>query len=277
MLASQHWRQMVEAEHAQSEEMRGHVPPSDDHWQPYAAQFRADPRRSDDPLVNRLLDHVAPERTVMDVGAGGGRLALPLALRCRSVVAVEPSASMAAVLSQTAEEYGIKNVSLVQARWEEARVEPADVVLCAHVVYTVRDIANFLRKLDSHTRRLVLIVLYNAPPQSQIYPLWQTLHGKERRPLPSLRELEEVLAELRIEAQVDALPPQNPRGFDNLEQALEQLSRRLYLAAGSPEAGRLERMLPEVLAERDGVYTVRDAAPLRPTLVSWSPRSQRAA
>ena len=271
MLASQLWRQMVETEHAQSEEMRGAVPPPDDHWRPYAAQFRADPRRSDDPLVNRLLELVAADQTVMDVGAGGGRLALPLALQCRSVVAVEPSASMGAVLSQQAEEYGINNVSLVQSQWEEAEVDPADVVLCAHVVYTVRDIAAFLRKLGAHANRLVLIVIYNAPPQSQIYPLWQQVHGTKRLPLPSLPELLEVLRELEISPNIDTLPDQNSRGFDSFEQAVEQLSRRLYLATASPEAQRLEKLLPEILTERDGVLVIERAEPLRPTLVSWSP------
>ena len=272
MLATQRWRHMVETEHAQSEEMRGAIPAPDDHWRPYAVQFRADPRRSDDPLLERLLNFVKSGQTVIDVGAGGGRLALPLALRCRSVVAVEPSASMASVLEQQAEEYGIENVTLVQARWEEAQVDRGDVVLCSHMLYTVLDIEAFVRKLESHARDRVLIVLYNAPPQSQIYPLWKQVHGKDRLPLPSLPQLREVLRELDIDAQVDLMPPQPARGFDNPEQAAEQLSRRLYLAAGSPQAERLEKMLPDLLVEEDGVYRIRDAEPLRPALVWWHPQ-----
>ena len=46
MLATERWRQMIEVEHAQSDEMRGAVPPPTDHWRPYAANFRADPRRA---------------------------------------------------------------------------------------------------------------------------------------------------------------------------------------------------------------------------------------
>ena len=84
---------MIEAEHAQSDSMRGTSPP-DDHWEPYAQQFKADPLRSDDTLVDRLLQWVASGCTLIDVGAGAGRLALPLALRCRQVTAVEPSPSM---------------------------------------------------------------------------------------------------------------------------------------------------------------------------------------
>lgn len=263
---------MIEVEHAQSDEMRGAVPPPTDHWRPYAANFRADPHRSGDDLVDLLLEFVSPDQTVLDVGAGGGRLALPIALKCRSLVAVEPSESMASVLTQQAQESGIENVSVVQAEWQDARVDPADVVLCAHVIYTIRDIGGFLRKLDTHAKKNVLIVAYNAPPQSQIYGLWKEVHGKERLPLPSLPQLKEVLEELGIDFKVRMLPAQPPRGFDTLEDAVSQLSRRLYVAEGSPEEQRLELVLPGLLSEEEGVFRFRDSQPLRPALVSWQPK-----
>ena len=72
MGAVQRWRELVEAEHAQSDRMRQEAPP-DDHWRPYVEQFRADPRRQDDPLLNMLLDKVMPHHTVIDVGAGAGQ------------------------------------------------------------------------------------------------------------------------------------------------------------------------------------------------------------
>ena len=268
--AGQRWRAMIEAEHAQSDRMRQGSPP-DDHWQPYAQQFRDDPHRSGDPLLERLVSEVSPEHTVIDVGAGAGRLALPLALRCRQVIAVEPSASMAAALLQGAADYDIHNVSLVEGRWEEAEVARADVVLCAHVLYTTRDIEPFLRKLEAHARERVLIVLFGSPPQSQIYSLWKRVHGEERLPLPSVPKLEEVLHELGINAQREMLPPHPHRGFDSFQQALEQLGRRLYLAPGSQKISLLERVLPEILEETDGVFRILGAQPLEPALLSWRP------
>jgi hypothetical protein len=270
MSAVQRWKAMIQAEHAQSEKMR--VPaPTGDHWQDYAQMFRTDPHRSDDPLLDRLLEEVSPEDTLIDVGAGGGRMALPLALHCRRVVAVEPSPSMARVLEQQAQEHGIGNITLVQTSWEEAEVEPADLTVCCNVLYTIQEIGPFLRKLESHSRKQVLIVLYKAPPQSQIYPLWQEIHGEKRIPLPSLPELQEVLNELGIAAQIKMLPPQRPRGFDSLEQAMDQLSRRLYLAEGSAQKAQLTSILPERLEVVDGTFYIRDAQLVEPALVSWQP------
>jgi len=86
--------------------------------------------------------------------------------------------------------------------------------------------------------------------------------------LPQLRE---VLEELEISYQVDLMPPQPARGFDTLEQAITQLSRRLYLADASPEADRLERILPGLLMEEEAVFRIKNPQPLRPALVSWHP------
>ena len=274
MTATERWRRMVEEEHAQSDAMRPGPPPVD-HWGPYAEQFRADPHRTDDLLLDRLLAFVEPGHTVVDVGAGGGRLALPIALKCQRVVAVEPSDSMASVLEDQAGRYGINNVTVVRSRWEDAEINAGDVAFCAHVVYVVRDIGAFLRKMESHARDRVMVVLFSAAPQSQTYRLWQEIHGKERLALPSLPQLRDVLEELGIDAQVDPLPPQNPRGFDGMESALDQLSSRLYLTHGSQEYERLEGMLPDLLIEEDGTFRIKDAEPIYPVIVSWQPAEKR--
>jgi hypothetical protein len=250
--------------------MRVAAPPGD-FWREYAPMFRTDPHRTGDPILDRLLEEVSPDDTLIDVGAGGGRMALPLALHCRQVVAIEPSPSMVHVLEEQAREHHIGNITLVQASWEEAEVGPADLTLCCNVLYTIQEIEPFLRKLESHARKQVLIVLYSTPPQSQIYPLWQEIHGEERIPLPSLPELAEVLQELGIPAQVELLAPQPARGFDSLEQAVEQLASRLYLAEGSDKKARLASILPQRLAEMDGTWQIRGARPMEPALVSWSP------
>ena len=60
-----------------------------------------------------------------------------------------------------------------ESDWLRADVGQGDVVLCAHVIYTVADIEPFVRKLEQHARDLVLVVLFQAPPQSQNYRLWE--------------------------------------------------------------------------------------------------------
>lgn len=272
MSAVDTWGEMVRVEHEQSDRMRG-VRPSD-HWTDYARQFKDDPHRQGDAVVEALRAHLRPGDSLLDVGAGGGRLALPLALSCRSVSAVEPSPSMGAVLRETADEYGIENVSITESGWLEASVEPADVVLCSHVVYVVEDIGAFVRKLDEHARRQVLCVLFQFPPQSQIYGLWEQVHGEPRHRLPCLPEFLPVLEELGIHPEVTELDGQPPRGFDSLEEARQMITRRLYVAPGTEAMARLDRALEDSLQEVDGAWQVKGTQPLRPCIVAWETRGR---
>lgn len=269
MNAVETWREMVRVEHEQSDRMRGARP--NDHWTQYARQFKADPRRSGDAVVERLRARLRPADTLLDVGAGGGRLALPLALSCRSVTAVEPSPSMCAVLRETAAESGIA-VQVVESDWLNADVEPADVSLCSHVVYVVADIEPFVRKLERHSRRLALVVMFHSAPQSQLYGLWEQVHGEPRHPLPSLPQFRNALAELGIEHEVDELPPDPARGFDSEAEAREMIASRLYVPPGSPAATTLTAALDQSLRQDgDGVWRIKGSEPLRPCIVSWTP------
>ena len=106
MSAVDHWRQMILQEHAQTDRIRG--PRPTDHWTQLARNFKDDPHRTGDEMVDELRARIRPGETLIDVGAGGGRLALPLALSCNWVYAVEPSPSMCDVLRETASESGIE-------------------------------------------------------------------------------------------------------------------------------------------------------------------------
>ena len=92
------WGQMVRAEHEQSDRIRG-VRPTD-HWAQNTSLFRGNPNRTGDASIEEVRSRAGPGETLLDVGAGGGRFALPLALTCRTVTAVEPSPSMCSVLRQ---------------------------------------------------------------------------------------------------------------------------------------------------------------------------------
>ena len=196
-------------------------------------------------------------------------MALPLAFSCRHVVAVEPSPSMSTALVQQAASADIKNISPVQSTWQDAEVERADVIICCHVVYTVPDIEPFVRKLGTHADKII-VVLYDAPPQSQIHAVWKQVHDEERLFLPSLPELREVLTELGIAASFEQLPVRPSRGYASFEEATEQLTGRLFLEPGSPKIEKLRNLLPGLLEEVDGEFRVRGSRTLTPYLVSWS-------
>ena len=266
------WKHRVEAHHEQSEAVMAAAAWSDDDfWQPYARFFRLDPRRSDDPVLDVLLSMVPPGSTALDVGGGAGRMALPMALRCEHVEVVEPSDSMIAQLRESASEASIENFSVSQSNWEDADVENADTVLCAHVVYGVADIEPFIRKLEAHARSLVVLLAFVESPMNRISRFWRPVHGEERIDMPALPELVNVLWDMGIYPDVQMLGPVMPDRFEDREVALTQLRNRLYVKADSDQDQRLRVAMEDLLEDVDGGVMVRGVPPVRQGFISWMP------
>src|SRR5207302_7885221 len=104
--------------------------------------------------------------TVLDIGAGGGRYALPLALECQAVIALDPSEGMRNVLRSSMDEYAIANVQIVAGRWP-VDMDPVDVALISHLGYDVEDIGPFLDAMERVAQRLCIAVLLERPPPTE--------------------------------------------------------------------------------------------------------------
>ncbi|MDD1647780.1 MAG: class I SAM-dependent methyltransferase [Methanomicrobiales archaeon] len=101
-----------------------------------------------------------PTDTVLDMGAGDGRLAVPMARRVARVTALDPSAGMLRQLETRMAEAGLGNFQTIQARWEDVvvgrDVEIHDVAVAAYSL-GFSDLAAALRKLDAAARRAVYL------------------------------------------------------------------------------------------------------------------------
>lgn len=264
---------MILAEHRQSERVMADLPPKD-FWSGLSHRF-APPCPGEvgrDETLEALLAIVRPEHTVMDVGAGAGRLAVPLSRHCRKVTAVEPSEAMRGRLAEMTEVWDASNLDVVTERWEDASPDPADIVVCAHVVYTVTDIESFSAKLDKHARELVAVVLFEKPAAANYYPIWAKVHGEERLVLPCAPEYTAVLEEMGVEFQVQRLPSWGPEPFVDLEAAVSECSARLFVEPGSEKSDRLTAVLRESLVEVDGGVGLNWAEPNTPWLITWKPQ-----
>jgi SAM-dependent methyltransferase len=259
---------MVEAEEAQTNELR-----SDDradYWQGLSSLFKQDPRRTDDPDVAMLSRFIDADSTVLDAGAGAGRIALPLALKARRVVAVEPSGAMCKDLRELTAEYSIDNVDVVESTWEEASIEPADVSFSAHVIYTVRDIARFLEKLTMSARRTAAVIVWIRAPLYSLGPLWRDVYGIERLNLPAFPELLEVLWEMGIEPQVELGPARSQRGFADKDAAVGMLRHRLFIGDSRPELlEKLRTSIEQRMVQGEDGWMLGESPLRAPILVHW--------
>ena len=266
--AAERWNDRVRRHNEQTRHARGATPEHADMWSTLTGNFRADPRRTNDAVVNFLAQFAGPQKTVLDVGGGAGRYALPLALQCKQVTVVEPSPSMTNALKEAAREAAIENVSAVAALWEEADVEPADILLCANVVYGIADIAPFVLRLNDRARELVAVVAYMDAPMSMLSPLWEAVHREERINLPAAPELLPVLWELGIFPNLQMLAPEGGRAAPSMEAAIQMARVFLYVEPGTEADERLRKAAAETAVETPQGVTLRRAQ-TRPQAVIW--------
>lgn len=211
-------------------------------------------------------------RGALDVGAGCGALALPLARCLERVTALEPSPAMGRALRRAAAAEGVGNVTVLDAAWGETEVAPHDLVVCAHVGELLKPGSSFLAAAPALARRL-LVLVRDAPrreDQDKFFyrELYPALLGRAYQHRSHSDETLTGLRALGIEPRVTMVEYSSDQPFDDLEEACDFWM--IYMGLEGPGTrAYLEGFLRERL-----ISTGRELiAPFRKraTIFVWSP------
>ncbi|HNX17962.1 MAG TPA: class I SAM-dependent methyltransferase [Methanoregula sp.] len=192
---------------------------------------------------------LSKDMKVLDIGAGPGTLAIPLAPRVREITAVEPGAGMVLVLKELCKEKGISNITCVQKLWED--VDPArdldppyDLVI-ASLSLTMEDIRAALKKMDAVSRKYVCLYWFvDMPFWERMYvDLWKPLHGETYYPGPKADCLFEVLYQMEIYANVEMMLLPKQYRFSTPDEMTGFFRRRFRVTTQ-----KQERVLDDYLA-----------------------------
>ena len=286
MTAAEHYAARVNAVLAQRARLRGTEPSGDlfGDLDPDHPLLKADPRRPLDANLTALADLIEPSDAIVDVGGGAGRMSLPLALRCRSVTNVDPSASMGAAFLANAKAAGISNVSLVKGDWLAADMPQGSVALVNHVTYLTRDIVPFIEKLERAGSRRVILTVNAPPPPSWNRVLFRLVHGEAEEVVPGHAELMSVLWEMGRLPDLTMLLPPNvryivplPSRAAALAYAVQRLANEQWahwpVAAAFEAHARatVEQHFDELYAQGPDGFTPRWIALGREVLITWQP------
>lgn len=278
------WAERVQANAEQVDRFR-EVPDGSDFYAPVTGLFRADPRRTDEPVLDALLRLVEPGETWIDIGAGAGRYALPIAMALAPsggrVIALDASPGMLDALLELRSEHGITDVEVIETRWPPPDGVPlerfaADVAFIAHVGYDIESIGPFVRAMESVARRLCVAVLMERQPSSIADACWPPVHGDVRVALPALPEFVELLRARGHEPAVEMLQ-RAPRRFASRGELEGFLRRQLWIQPGGAADDRFQGALDELLVvDPDGGVGLRGQQPLPIGVVTWDPRAASA-
>lgn len=287
MSAADTYAARVDAVLAQRTRLRGAPPPGD----PFAGFpadhpiMKSDPRRSHEPNMAIMASYVEADDVVLDVGGGGGRYSLPLALRCREVINIDPSDGMLAGFTANARQAGITNARTIRASWPTADAPSGTLALAIHVAYLTRDIVAFVRALELAATRRIVMVVGSPPPISRNPELFEMIFGEPSEIAPGHRELVNVLWEMGIEPDVRMLPgpstprtPLTPGREAAMTVALAQLRVNQWAFwPMSPEMetharNTVEARFDELFDQTEAGYRSRWTEPVRDVLITWESR-----
>jgi SAM-dependent methyltransferase len=201
------------------------------------AWYRRALARSD--YATRVLGAIEPflagAGSVLDVGAGCGALALPLAERTARVTALEPAPAMAAALRTETTRRGLRRLTVLEAAWGEVALPPHDLVLCAHVGELTRPGAPFLRDAARWARRWVVVVRDRETESDKLFfrELYPALLGRPYRGGCDYREMLGDLANLGIHPEVAPVEYRSDQPFADLDEACDFYE--VYLGVSGPE------------------------------------------
>jgi SAM-dependent methyltransferase len=226
-----------------------------------AKRYAANSQSQYDDRVRTTIAGLAltKDTRVLDIGAGPGTLAIPLAPLVRDVTAVEPGAGMAAVLMEQCRVQGIANVSCIRKRWED--IDPArdldgpyDLVI-ASLSLTMEDIRAALLKMDEVSRDKVCLYWFvDMPFWERMYAdLWKPLHGSTYYPGPKTDYLFEVLYQMGIYANVEMMPLSKEYRFMSQEEMTTFFRYRFNVATLEQKRVLDAYLLPLIQQENGGV------------------------
>lgn len=231
--------------------------PPEDWWQGRAAFFARGigDRGAEPPFgLRQMVDRLDRDATVIDIGAGAGRYAVPLSRVVAHVTLVEPSAAMASHARDAFAAAGASNYTLVERAWPGGRsaADGASAVLMANVLGAEEDVRAFVEPALRRARRWLFIVHGSVGEVGEsVGRVTAAFHGEPRIPVPGLSELLPALHEFGVYPDVVMGRRRFQRTYADLDDAARSLAAAALVAPTDSALRRIRGLVRRRLRRTD--------------------------
>jgi SAM-dependent methyltransferase len=197
-------------------------------WNEKARNFNHMVTRTEyaDEFISRM--DLNPDFSILDVACGPGNLALPLAKQVKSVTALDQSGEMLRIIQENMHSSGIKNITCVHKKWEEAilgkDIKAHDIVISSRKI-PAKNLRDELRMLNKAASKYVYLTAPTANHDNQkFYQEIGRLIGKPYSQMPEYIYYYNILYQEGILAHVDFIYYTNHYRFPDLDTAFNMLN-----------------------------------------------------
>ena len=227
-------------------------------WDKRADDFNKSTRQNQERTLKQIERfQLKPEYSVLDVGAGTGRLSIPIAKQVAKVTAIDQSTGMLNYLKENMENEGLTNIDCIQKRWEDVKlgedIEPHDVVVASHSL-GMFDLQEAIEKIDAAAKKYVYVLTFAGKWMfdGKEEELWERLHDRPMRHRgwhSDYMLLYNILHDMGIYANVEVKDVKHEQHYDNLDDAV---SRWKEMRDIPPEKEHILRDHLSNILEQDG-------------------------
>ncbi len=207
--------------------------------------------------------------TVLDVGAGTGRLAIPMSKVASSVTALDQSGGMLACLKENMRADGIENIRCIQKSWQDLAVdeiEQHDVVISSNSlgVYELREA---LAKMDSLAKSRAYIFIFTDHKRDDGFSdfLRRDVAVKNAPGPADYLVIYNLLAEMGIYADIEMVDWLYKERYSSLDEAASEWMQMHDIAADK-EPDLREFLSLRLVDDESGVCMVRH---YKSATISW--------
>lgn len=244
-----------------------------EYWDERVDQFEGVIKQSNREAMIMSRLEIEPDYTVLDIGAGPGTVAIPLAKDVKSVTAVEPSKGMLARLKENASKHNLTNITYINKKWEDVEIGEGedieerehDVVIASYSI-VMKDIKTTLLKMNNAAKRNVYIFA-GAGRKKTGSSFWATFH--HGKPSPDYIYLYNILYQLGIYANVEIMNSNYDMQFPDLETAVQHYVQHFkgWMDISVDNEEKLRAYLSENLVEENGAFSLKQK--LKTAMIWW--------
>jgi len=175
---------------------------------------------------NRLKRFVNEDSSVLDIGAGLGRLAIPFAKIAKKVIAVEPSRVRMKLMRENAEREGVYNIEYINKLWNDVEVDGRCDLVLGTWSPAIRDPQSLAKMHNASKRYCCLELTATPPPHWEFYgKIYPHIMNEEYKHGTNYMHILTALYAHGIYANIETEKFEREIRYENMDETLDEWKR----------------------------------------------------